>query len=120
MLTNAIFAGQTGKMDTWNRSPMPNAVRPLTTTYGGPSFSVNGHEVSCIGLTGQTWKAIAVVAREFPNVTYESIVLAREELERQSGGRQSNEAMARYRQYRPAVDLTTRQKKSGSPSTVGF
>ena len=41
------------------------------------------HEVSCIGITGQTWHAIAAVAHEYPNVTFESVMLARNELERQ-------------------------------------
>jgi hypothetical protein len=52
------------------------------------------HEVSCIGLTCQTWNAIGVVAQQFPNVTIESIMLARNELERQLDGRQADETMA--------------------------
>lgn len=67
------------------------------------------HEVSCIGISGQTWHAIAVVAQQFPDVSFESIMLARNELERQLDGSQSDEAMARYRDL-PAVDLTARQR----------
>ena len=39
------------------------------------------HEVSCIGLNCATWRAIHVVGREFPNVTYESVLLARKVFE---------------------------------------
>jgi hypothetical protein len=68
-------------------------------------------QVSCVGLTSHTWNAIAVVARQFPKVTYESVLLARNELERQLDGRQSDEAMARYRREQmPALNLTTRQR----------
>lgn len=70
------------------------------------------HEVSCVGLTCQTWQAIHVVTSEYPNVTFESVLLARNELERQLDGRQSDEAMARYpRKKLPAMDLTTCQRK---------
>jgi hypothetical protein len=106
-------------MDLCRRLPKLSAAKHLTTTYGGPSdyylrraiFFGERHDVSCIGLTGQTWHAIGVVAQEFPNVSFESIMLARNELERQLDGRQSDEAMARYRDL-PAVDLTTRQRKN--------
>lgn len=55
------------------------------------------HEVSCIGLSCETWRAIHAVVGEYPNVRFETVLSAREELERQLDGRQSDEAMARYR-----------------------
>ncbi|APE18768.1 hypothetical protein BOH72_29330 [Mycobacterium sp. WY10] len=71
------------------------------------------HEVYCIGLTGQTWHAIHGVVSEYPNVRSETVLAAREELERQLDGRQSDEAMARYpRKQLPALDLTARQRTS--------
>ena len=87
--------------------PITDAERRATFDYylRRAIFFGERHEVSCVGITGQTWNAIAVVAGEFPNVTYESVVSARDELERQLDGRQSDGAMrnGRKKKYDPEV-----------------
>jgi hypothetical protein len=66
------------------------------------------HGVSCIGLNCATWRATHVVAREFPDVTFESVTLARKVFETPAD---LNAAAERYRQNLPAVNLTARQRE---------
>lgn len=70
------------------------------------------HEVYCIGISCETWQAIHAVVGEYPNVRFDSVLAAREELERQLDGRQSDAAMRYPREQLPPLDLTARPRKA--------
>jgi hypothetical protein len=90
---------------------IPESERSATFDYylRRAIFFGERHEVSCIGLNSATWRAIGVVAREFPNVNYESVLFARKVFETPVD---MNALVARYRQSLPDVDLTARQRKN--------